>query len=102
MDPAAPFVRSSMTSLEAALAIEPHLEPLEGRVMGILADFGGSGCTDEELLAAYHSWHGYRLASTIRARRIKLVQKGLVEDSGTVRKGASGRNMTVWRVKGAV
>ena len=97
-EPIAPFVQRSETSLEAALSIAPHLEPLEAQVLGLLAAQEGAGATDEELLRSYVAEHGLRLSGTIRARRIKLVHKGLVRDSGHTRPGVSGRQMTVWVV----
>lgn len=100
MEPEAPFVRHSKTSLEAALAIEPHLEPLEEEVLACFQGAGEHGLTDAELAYDHSCIFGKRLESTLRARRISLTAKGKLEDSGTVRKGASGRNMTVWRVRG--
>ena len=102
-EPIAPFVRHSIPSLEAALSIAPHLEPLEARIYGLLAGVGAAGATDEELATLYTFAHSgdRRKDSTIRARRVKLVSKGLVRDSGQTRKGVSGRAMTVWVVSGA-
>lgn len=97
--PLAPFVQHSKTSLEAALAIAPHLEPLEARLYALLAGVGAAGATDEEVARAWPSWAGEnRKDSTLRARRVKLVSKGLVRDSGQTRPGVSGRQMTVWVV----
>ena len=56
---------------------------------------GADGLTDEEMLAAV------QLApSTGRPRRIELVQRGLVRDSGNIRKTASGRSAVVWTAVG--
>ena len=100
MDQAAPFVRGSLPSLEAAIAIEPHLEPIEHEVWLCFKAAGWRGLTDSELAVNHSAHYKKRLESTLRARRIGLRDKGLVEDSGTVRNGASGRKMTVWRVRG--
>ena len=99
MSQPAPFVQGSIPSLEAALAIAPHLEPIEQEVLGCFRAAGALGLTDGELARLHSQRCPNRLESTLRARRIGLRDKGLVEDSGTVRKGASGRNMTVWRVR---
>lgn len=99
--PEAPFVRHSIPSLEAALAIAPHLEPLEARLYALLAGVGAAGATDEELATWYAQYPDKRKDSTLRARRVSLCDKGLVRDSGQTRPGVSGRQMTVWVVAGA-
>ena len=96
--PEAPFVRSSIPSLEAAIAIAPKLERLEARVYGLLTGVGPLGLTDEELATLYAHTGDVRKDSTLRARRVSLVSKGLVRDSGQTRPGVSGRQMTVWTV----
>ena len=96
--PEAPFVRHSIPSLEAAMSIAPDVSTLEGRVYAILAGVGAAGATDEELATWYAQYPDRRKDSTLRARRVALVSKGLVRDSGQTRKGVSGRQMTVWMV----
>lgn len=91
-DPRAPFQRHSETSREAAKKIEPALGPLQAKVLAYLRVLDGA--TDEEMqrdLALN--------PSTQRPRRIELVEKGLVMDSGRKAKTASGRLATIWRVR---
>lgn len=91
LKPPAPFVQGSLTSLEAALSMEPHLHPLEQRIM-VLFDYKKQyppGWTDAELIE--------RLGTqSARPRRIRLVQLGKLKDSGLTRKTPSGRRAAVW------
>jgi hypothetical protein len=52
-----------------------------------------TGGTDEELQDAL----GMN-PNTQRPRRIELVERGLVRDSGRTRKTKSGRRATVWEI----
>jgi hypothetical protein len=90
----APAVMSSQPSIAAADAILPHLAHLESLVLRALQRFPvGIGATDQELQRLC------RLSGdTERPRRVRLVELGLVEDSGQTRRGASGRKATVWTV----
>jgi hypothetical protein len=90
----APAVMSSAPSIAAADAILPHLAHLEALVLRALQRFpAGMGATDQELQRLC------RLSGdTERPRRVRLVELGLVEDSGQTRRGASGRKATVWTV----
>jgi len=55
------------------------------------------GATDEEI----QTWLGMN-PSTQRPRRVELVKKGLVVDSGKTRQTRSGRKATVWALKDGV
>ena len=81
------------TSRDAAEAIVPHLDRLERIVLGVLADAGAAGLTDQEIgsLARLDG-------NTVRPRRGSLVDLGYVEDSGLKRTTASGRLACVWRI----
>ena len=86
-----PYVRSSATSRAAADAIAPHVTPLQQVVRDYLREHGPS--TDEEMQA------GIPLGpNTQRPRRVELVGKGYVVDSGSTRAGGSGKQAVVWRV----
>lgn len=85
----APYQHDSETSRKAAEQIFNDLNHLERVVLFILT--AHKFLTDEEMQAAT-GLHG----STQRPRRVSLVEKGLVRDSGTKRKTTAGRMATVW------
>lgn len=86
------YQRHSLTSLAAAEAIKPSVTALQARVLAYIKLLGGA--TDEELQ------RGLQLnPSTQRPRRIELVEKGMVRDSGRTRKTASGRNAVIWEAR---
>lgn len=80
----------SLTSHAAAVAIEPHLGPLEARVMTYLEAMGQFGATDEQM----QEWL-MMSANTQRPRRVALWRKGLIEPKGE-RRTRSGRRAQVW------
>ena len=85
----APAQRHSSTSVAAAKSIVPHLPRLERVVYDWLKEHGPS--TDEEMQV------GIPMApSTQRPRRVGLVARGLVIDTGSERPTSSGRNASVW------
>jgi len=86
----APFVHGSDTSEEAAEAIAPRLSELQERVLATLRHHTG-GLTDEEM----QFWYDIS-PSTQRPRRIELVARGLVKDSGLRRRTRSGRSAVIW------
>ena len=87
-----PFQKHSRTSRAAAVSIMPVVGTQEHTVLCYVAITGG--CTDEE------GQEGLRMSgNSYRARRIKLTEKGIVEDSGATRPTASGRQAVVWRIK---
>jgi lipid A disaccharide synthetase len=85
----------SETSWEAAYEIEDSADTLRGRVFRCLQksahNYVFTGMTDEEMQTALNM-----NPSTQRPRRIELVESGLVQDSGRIRKTKSGRNAVVW------
>jgi transcription initiation factor IIE alpha subunit len=85
-----PCQRHSPTSRQAAESVRPHLGALQQRVLDFIRDRGGA--TDNEIIA------GTGLSgSTVRPRRIELVQRGLVVDCGETRATETGRKAVVWR-----
>ncbi len=80
----------SRTSKDAARAIEATAETLRGRVYRFL-EGTRAGATDEEMQDCLDM-----NPSTQRPRRVELVEKGLVRDSGKTRKTKSGRSAVVW------
>jgi hypothetical protein len=85
------YVKGSETSEAAAVAIEPHLGKLQKVVFGYLVTRGPAGATDEEIQTAMKMG-----PSTERPRRVELVDRGLVKDSGRTRPTAAGRRAAVW------
>jgi predicted ArsR family transcriptional regulator len=79
------------TSRRAASSVNPTA--LEAKVFGALKS-NPSGLTSFEI-ADVLRLH----LVTVSPRLRPLVNRGLVEDSGQRRIGASGRKQTVWRVK---
>ena len=78
------------TSHEAAEKIAEPAGTLRARVLSFIEYWGGA--TDEEIQL------GLKMnPSTERPRRVELVERGLVEDSGETRPTRSGRKATVWR-----
>lgn len=87
----APFQSHSMTSSDAAKAIEPKAGTLRSMLLNELRQFRESGLTDAQMQD-----HTGMDPSTQRPRRIELLKAGLIKDSGRTRKTASGRQATVW------
>lgn len=93
----APYQSHSVTSREAAEAIAPKLHRLQQKVFDflILCERSASrGATDEQMQFALSL-----NPSTQRPRRIELVDKGLVIDSGRTALTKSGCKAVVWAVK---
>lgn len=86
----APFVSHSDTSREAAERISPA-NKMRAQVLAVIKVAGHAGMTDEEVQTALAM-----NPSTQRPRRIELVQRGLVFDTGDWRLTKSGRKATVW------
>ena len=83
-----PYQRGSDTSEEAARSVRPHRERMADTV---LAAISLRAMTDEELV----EMTGLS-PSTVRPRRVELVEAGLVRDSGERRPTRSGRKAVVW------
>jgi hypothetical protein len=79
------------TSREAAASVVPKLGQLHDKVLSALRDAGPSGLTDMQLDDKFA-----QLTPTMRPRRVELVRRGLVADSGRVVLNAHGRRATVW------
>lgn len=84
-----PHVASSTTSLEAAEHIAESAKSLRARVLEALK----TGPKTDEELQLYLDMN----PSTERPRRIELVAKGLVLDSGERRTTKSGRKAVLWK-----
>lgn len=84
-----PTKRQSATSRAAADAIAPSAETLRQRVYEFIQ--ASHGATDEQISIGL----GMN-PSTARPRRVELVQRGLVVDSGERLLTASGRRAAVW------
>ncbi len=89
-----PFVKHSDTSREAAEAIEPKVNKLQGQVMTFIHSTSLLGATDQEIQDALGM-----SGSTERPRRRELEIMGRIVNSGATRKQANGRNATVWIAK---
>ena len=80
----------SATSRAAAESMEPHVNRLQKKVLDALR-LSRHGESDESLGQITGLPQ-----STLRPRRVELVNKGLIKDSGETRKTLSGRSATVW------
>lgn len=86
-----PYQRHSDTSMAAAVGIEPNAMTLLRDVLLALRSWRQEGATDQEIQDALSMD-----PSTERPRRVELVKRGLVKDSGRTRLTRSGRKATVW------
>lgn len=87
----APYVRGSHTSRAAAKAIEPVAGTQRAAVLAEIRIAGQRGRTDCEIQAMC-----MLPGDSVGPRRGKLVEDGLIVDSGRTRKTASGRDAVVW------
>jgi hypothetical protein len=67
-----------------------HVTALERMVLEVIRAAGALGATDAEI-----DYECDR-SRTLRPRRVALVKRGLVKDSGRTRVTSSGRKATVW------
>ncbi|MCH9682714.1 MAG: hypothetical protein K0V04_14865 [Deltaproteobacteria bacterium] len=86
-----PAARGRPTRVAAAQRIRAPAKTFLGRVLDALRD---GPKTDDELC----KYTGLR-DNSVRPRRIDLVRRGLVEDSGAVRPTHCGREAIVWRLR---
>lgn len=85
-----PYQRHSATSRGAATAILPALGKLQAAVLAYITRYGALGATDQEIQA------GLAMdPSTERPRRVELLRKGLIRQSGE-RTTRAGRKAAVW------
>ena len=91
--PTAPYQPHSDTS-RAAAASQPRaqLARYQARVLEVIRQSLAYGATDEEIARLFVTIG----PNTVRPRRVELVARGLVRDSGIRRATASGRKATVW------
>ena len=87
----APYQSHSQTSRDAAEAIKSVAHTFKAKVYQAILGAGAVGMTDEECTQALLLG-----PNTQRPRRVKLVEEGLVVDSGKCRKTSGGRNAIVW------
>jgi DNA-binding transcriptional regulator GbsR (MarR family) len=87
----APYQAHSDTSKEAAEAIEPWMNSLRGKVYQAIHMSGKEGLTDLEIEEATGI-----SGSTVRPRRIELLEMGLVRAAKEKRQTPSGRWSYVW------
>ena len=91
IDPArVPAAKNRPTSVAAAARIEPAVGGLEKRVLQAIVD-SPAGLTDEQLQQRLHL-----KGNTQRPRRVRLLELGLVRDSGERRETESGGSAVVW------
>lgn len=92
--PPLPSVRGSETSEAAAEEALPNAGTQRRRLWDFLEERGEKGATDEEMQE-----HLGMNPSTQRPRRVELVERGLVYDSGEKRDTRSGRKAVVWKAR---
>jgi len=85
------FQKHSETSRAAAFEIEISAETLRGKVLRCIRDARSSGATDEQIQI-----HLGMNPSTQRPRRVELIERGLIKNSGRTRKTISKRQAVVW------
>jgi hypothetical protein len=90
---AAPPHNGATTSKAAAAAIALSAHSLREAIYTFLSNRRGQGATDEEIQLAL-GMH----ANTQRPRRVELVERGIVVDSGRTRPTRSGRRAVVWTI----
>jgi hypothetical protein len=86
-----PYQRHSDTSHAAAVSAQWNADTQRAKVYRSLSRAGFFGRTDHELQSILAM-----NPSTERPRRVELVKKGLVKDSGRRRLTPSGRKAVVW------
>ena len=79
------------TSLEALLAVEPHIGSINRAVYSYIESRGLDGATDQEIESTTRID-----GNSVRPSRGSLVKQGLVFDSGRTRPNAKGNNCIVW------
>jgi hypothetical protein len=100
LDRFAPYVKGSDTSKEAADSMtDEELGRLERLVYATIEKAGEQGRIDDEVTVLTEPVHHWTGPSSAAARRVALVKRGLVVDSGKRRKTRSNKNATVWVTK---
>lgn len=95
-----PYQTHSEPSKQAAEAIRERVETLEEGVLNYIKACGDQGATDEEIFASFPR---NAKESTLRARRVRLVQLGKVvaafdheANCPFTRRTFSGRQAQIW------
>lgn len=88
-EPLSPFARNSETSRQAAIAQHWKLPRVQREYFEALQKH--RGLTDHEAAAILH-----RPLSSMCGRRNELMKKGMVRDSGRVKPGPYGTDVTIW------
>lgn len=86
-----PYQRHSTTSADAADLARAGAATQRDRVLAAIRAAGSAGLTDEQIADRLEL-----NPSTGRPRRIELVERGQVRDSGRTRATRSGRQAVVW------
>ncbi len=81
----------SDTSIAAAASMKQTAPILRAKVEAFIRNCAVTGATDDEVEVAMGLRH-----QTASARRVELLKREIVYDSGRRRKTRSGRNATVW------
>jgi hypothetical protein len=90
-EPGVPYQKHSPTSKAAAHDISGQAHNLREVVFNFIDRMGARGATDDEIEV------GLQISpSTVRPRRVELVEAGKVVDSGRTRPTRSGRQAVVW------
>jgi len=89
-----PGAQDRDTSQAAAAEIAPSVSRLRTMVFAYIEKTGDYGATDQEVEDALRLGQ-----NTSRPRRVELMQKGYICDSGVRRLNRSGRKAAVWVVK---
>lgn len=82
----------TLTSFRAAQSIAPHVGPMQQRILDYIRENGPS--TEEEISLGA----GMRLSSVCGRVNELVHQKGLLADTGEVRRTSSGRFAVVWGI----
>ena len=82
---------SPSTSKDAARLVDT--KSLEHLVLGTITAFGNRGCISDDVLTELHGMP----YSSVTARYKSLADKGLIEFTGEIRSGKSGRGQRVMR-----
>lgn len=94
--PPVPYVRSSQTSLAAALSMTGKVQAQEALVLKALYVMVVG--TDEEIYERIVKDWGPQKESSIRRARIQLTHRGDVLSTGTKTRNKSGRFAEVWKL----
>ena len=92
-----PYQKHSATSKEAAGLERKRQRGLRWEILELFKTVEWGGFTDEELYECFHLRKMPPKESTVRVRRVGLVDDGYVVKSGATRLTRSGHKATVWK-----